>query len=207
MTYPPGSGGYPPPPEREPSPWSSPIVMVAIAAGVLIVVAGILAALLLIPGAGDDAQPAATSQTTQNTPTPTTETLTETVSEPATTTPETPTTPTPTVPRAQPNVANADWQGFLSEPRCNAADDPAIVIGESQRSKVVICQVGDNDGQWYYKGLADGNDIEIQFPTRSGDGYRASSGNTTYMLSPRGLSITSAGTRYPTEVWLAYWER
>ena len=69
MTYPPsGPGGYPQggypsggypqgpvPPGPPRSPWSSPAVLVAIGAGVLLVVVGVLAALLLIPVGGSTA--------------------------------------------------------------------------------------------------------------------------------------------------------
>ena len=69
MTYPPsGPGGYPQggypsggypqgpvPPGPPRSPWSSPAVLVAIGAGVLLVVVGVLAALLLIPADDESA--------------------------------------------------------------------------------------------------------------------------------------------------------
>ncbi|MCR5979961.1 hypothetical protein GDN83_19820 [Gordonia jinghuaiqii] len=196
-SYPPG--GHPPGPPR--SPWSSPAVLVAIGAGILLVVVGVLAALLLIPSDEDsaDQDTAAGSQSTAST-------FTSTVTQSPAPTPTTNLTPatTPTS-RPTPTVAGADWQGFTSGPRCNAADDPAIAIGQTSRSRVVICQVGSATGRWYYKGLAPEGGIEVQFPTRTGDTFEARNGAVRYIVSPASLTIVDGGSVIGEEPMLAYW--
>ena len=217
MTYPPSgpgghpqggypSGGYPQgpvPPGPPRSPWSLPAVLVAIGAGVLLVVVGVLAALLLIP-ADDESADRDSADGGQ----PSASTFTSTVTRPAeTTTPTTATTTTTTPPpvRPTPTVAGADWQGFTSGPRCNAADDPAVAVGQTARSRVVICQVGTQTGRLYYKGAAPEGGIELQFPTRTGDTFEARNGSVRYLVSPTSLTIVDGGAVLTEEPMLAYW--
>ncbi len=210
MSYPPSGGGYPQggypsgpvPPGPPRSPWSSPAVLVAIGAGVLLVVVGVLAALLLIPTDDESAD-----RDTADGGQPSASTFTSTVTRSAetTTTTTTPTTTTPTPDRPTPTVAGADWQGFTTGPRCNAAGDPAVVVGQTSRSRVVICQVGTQTGRWYYKGLAPEGGIELQFPTRTGDTFEARNGAVRYLVSPSSLTIVEGGTVLTEEPMLAYW--
>ena len=217
MTYPPsGPGGYPQggypsggypqgpvPPGPPRSPWSSPAVLVAIGAGVLLVVVGVLAALLLIPAADESAD-----RDSADGGKPSASTFTSTVTRPAeTTTPTTATTTTTTPPpvRPTPTVTGADWQGFTSGPRCNAADDPAVAVGQTARSRVVICQVGTQTGRLYYKGAAPEGGIELQFPTRTGDTFEARNGSVRYLVSPTSLTIVDGGAVLTEEPMLAYW--
>lgn len=204
MTYPTDpyqqSGGYPPQPPR--SPWSSPIVLVAAAAGVLLVIAGVLAAFLLIPSS--------TSNEATTTP-PTTvittggSTITSTVIQtPATTLPPATVPTTTETTHDNPSVPSTDWQGFTDGPRCNAAKDAAVAIGLTGRSRVVICQVGSTSGL-YYKGLADGNAVEIQFPVRSGDTFTATNKGYSYIMSPASLTIARGGTVLTSEPMVAFW--
>ncbi|GAC69812.1 hypothetical protein GS4_28_00600 [Gordonia soli NBRC 108243] len=173
----------------------------AIGTGVLVVVAGVLAALLFIPRSEDTATTAATSVSSAATAT-TTVTATPT---PTTTTTEPPVTQPPlTTPRQYPTIAGADAQGFVDGPRCNVAADPAVVIGQTTRSRVVICRVGAAGGL-YYKGVADGGAIEIDFPTSAGDTYYATNGAVTYVVSPRDLLITRGGSVVADEPMIAYW--
>ncbi|MGW6035430.1 hypothetical protein ACWFOS_17400 [Gordonia terrae] len=198
------SGPVPPGPPR--SPWSSPAVLVAIGAGVLLVVVGVLAALLLIPAddesadrdTADGGQPSASTFT--STVTRSAETTTPTATPPTTTT-----TTSSTPDRPTPGVSGADWQGFTTGPRCNAAGDPAVVVGQTSRSRVVICQVGTQTGRWYYKGLAPEGGIEVQFPTRTGDTFEARNGAVRYLVSPTSLTIVEGGTVLAEEPMLAYW--
>ncbi|GAA1481775.1 hypothetical protein GCM10009624_22150 [Gordonia sinesedis] len=213
MTYPSGSyptgpsaGGPPPRPDR--SPWASPVVLVAIAAGILLVVGGALAAFLLIPSSSDNrAAPPSTSVTTT---TSGQSVITKTITPPPGANPGAgPTVTTepvePTTPHASPTVPGADWQGFTDGPRCNAAEDPAIVVGQTSRSRVVICQVGTESGRWYYKGLAAEGAIEIGYPTRTADGYRAVNKGVVYVVSPASLTISQGGEILSDEPMLAYW--
>ncbi|MEO9328268.1 hypothetical protein [Gordonia aurantiaca] len=226
MTYPPdgpggypqnsdpyGQGGYPggygpagypqgPPPEPPRSPWSSPAVLVAIVAGVLLVVVGALAAFLLIPADDPDDEVAASTTTTAA---PQTVTSTVTQSPAAGANPTTTTTTTTVPGRPLPTVPGADWQGFTSGPRCNAADDPAVAIGMTARSRVVICQVGNQSGRWYYKGAAPNGSIELQYPTRVGNTFEATNGSVRYLVSPSRLTIVDGDSVLSDEPMIAYW--
>ncbi|ATD70310.1 MULTISPECIES: hypothetical protein [Gordonia] len=218
MTYPPdGSGGYPPggypgaygpggypqgpPPQPPRSPWTSPAVLVAIGAGVLLVVAGVLAAFLLIPSDEESADTTAAT-TTNPEPATITSTVTRSPTPPQTTVT---TTPPPAPNGPTPTVTGADWQGFVTGPRCNAADDPAVAIGQTSRSRVVICQVGNQTGRWYYKGQAPEGGIELQFPTRVGNTFEARNGAVRYLVSPASLTIVEGGSVLTNEPMLAYW--
>ncbi len=197
-------GQYPTNPFPEPaarSAWSSPIVLVSVAAGVLLVIAGILAAVILIPKS-ESTPVASSSVSTTVQPNGSTVTTTVTAAPPPAVS-STPYTPPPIHPN--PTISGVDWQGFTDGPRCNAANDAAVVIGRTARSRVVICRVG-RDGGLYYKGLANGNGIEVQFPRQSGNTFSAVNNGTTYVVGPGGLSIIGAdGTRYPTEPMIEYW--
>jgi hypothetical protein len=174
---------------------------VAIGAGILLVVAGVLAAFLLIPADEESSDEVAASSTTSELPT-----VTSTVTQsPPTTQTTITTTPSPPTNRPAPPVAGADWQGFVTGPRCNAADDPAVAIGQTSRSRVVICQVGNQTGRWYYKGQAPEGGIELQFPTRVGNTFEARNGAVRYLVSPASLTIVEGGSVLANEPMLAYW--
>ncbi|WP_207842568.1 hypothetical protein [Williamsia soli] len=194
------SGSYQPtPPPR--SPWSSPVVIGAIVAGAVVLAVAVLLGFLLIPSDKDDTA-SASSSVTQPTSTitmsPSTGVPTSTLTPTQTTTTTTPNLPNPDVP-------GADGQGFLSGPRCNAAGDPAVMIGQTNRSKVVVCQVGNQTGRYYYKGLADGGAIEIQYPTRSGNLFTAVNVDTTYLVDSSSLTITRGGSVLAAEPMIYYW--
>jgi hypothetical protein len=197
------SGNYPPTPSPK-SPWSSPLVIGATVAGVLVLALAILLGFLLIPA--DDNNTVATSTTTTpattSPPQISTKTETVTASPPATTTT---TTPTTTPSRPTPTVPGTDWQGFISGPRCNSSGDPAVMIGQTERSNVVVCQVGTQVGRYYYKGLANGQGTEIQFPTRSGNQFVAVNVDTTYEMNPAALTITTNGAVVSAEPMIYYW--
>ncbi|WP_238422140.1 hypothetical protein [Gordonia sp. 'Campus'] len=218
MSYPPSGpagypqggypqGGYPqgrPTPGPPRSPWSSPAVLVAIGAGVLLVVAAVLAALLFIPADDESADRDSADGGQSSTPTFTSTVTRSAETTPTTTTPTTPSTSS-TPPRPIPTVSGADWQGFTDGPRCNAAGDPAVAVGQTSRSRVVICQVGSQSGRWYYKGLAPEGGIELQFPTRTGDTFEARNGAVSYLVSPTSLTIVENGSVLTAEPMLAYW--
>lgn len=206
------------PPQR--SPWSSPAVIIAIVTGILLVVGVVLAALILLPRLeGNDSDSAAASSSAA----PSTGTPASVA--PATTTAgsggaQNGTRPAESqnsnpqnnqdsgshsTPHATPEIAGTDWQGFTGGPRCNAADDPAMVIAQTNRSQIVICQVGSQTGRWYYKGYADGNSVEVGYPTRSGDTYSATNGDVTYVVGPSQLDIEKNGETIATEPMNAYW--
>lgn len=198
MTYPAPGPEYQAP-HNDRSPWSSPVVLVSIAAGVLLVIAGALAAFLLIPH--HDVNPPAAETTATVTaggaPSPAATTTTTPI-----TTPDI-TTPVPVHP--QPTIAGTDWQGFYDGPRCNAADDAAVAIGQTSRSQIVICQVGSQTGRTYYKGSADGNDVEISYPQQVGDTFHVTNRGVTYVISPQALTIVQGGATLADEPMVAYW--
>ncbi|GAA3961298.1 hypothetical protein [Gordonia caeni] len=116
--------------------------------------------------------------------------------------------PTPAAPAPAPgpvSVAGADRQGFASGPRCNAAEDPAVFIGRTERSRVVVCQVGAQTGRYYYKGYANGNSIEVGYPTRSGSTFTATNKAVSYVVSPSSLTITENGAVLTREPMLQSW--
>jgi hypothetical protein len=168
---------------------------------VLVLALAILLGFLLIP-ADDDNTVAASTTTTPTTPPISTKTETVTASTPPTTTP---TTTSTTTSRPTPTVPGTDWQGFISGPRCNAAGDAAVMIGQTARSNVLVCQVGTQTGRYYYKGLANGQGTEIQFPTRSGNQFVAVNVDTTYEMTPTALTITTNGSVVAAEPMIYYW--
>ncbi len=200
------SGGGYPAPER--SPWASPVVLVAAAAGVLLVVGGILAAVLLIPS-GDDDDPIATPGTSITTHTVTSSQdgqSTQPVGTQTVTLTPPPGTTTTVTDRPSPTVPGADWQGFTDGPRCDAANDPAVAILRTARSRVIICQVGSAGGR-YYKGVAPEGHKHIDFPTQQGKYFIARSGSYEYFVTPSGLVIRDGGNTIADEPATAYWSR
>ncbi len=198
------SGNYNPAPYNQTpppkSPWSSPVVIGAIVAGALVLALAVLVGFLLIASADDNTAAPSTTTPTQQT---STKTITMTPSTAVPTSTLTPTTTRPNLP--DPGVPGADGQGFLSGPRCNATEDPAVMIGQTARSNIVVCQVGNQTGRYYYKGLADGNAIEIQFPARSGNRFTAVNNGTTYVVDPSSLTISKNGAVLSSEPMIYYW--
>ncbi|NLG47829.1 hypothetical protein [Gordonia sp. (in: high G+C Gram-positive bacteria)] len=196
--YPP-MGGQPP---RKPSPWSSPVVLLAIFAGIIVLVGGVVAA--VVYSGGDDPENVASSSDPSGPPPAVTHT--ETVSPTTHTVTETPAqVPTTQAPQTGPiGVAGADRQGF-SNLRCNAPEDPAVFIGYTERSRVVICQVGSTVGRNYYKGLAGGNTIEVGYPARSGDSFVATNGNVDYVVTRSALTIRENGSVIKVEPMIQSW--
>ncbi|MFF0817460.1 hypothetical protein ACFYVR_20185 [Rhodococcus sp. NPDC003318] len=105
-------------------------------------------------------------------------------------------------------VGGTDEQGFVDVPsaRCNYTD-PAIAVGQTTASLVVICETG--VGRLYYKGirLSDGAAIEIDDPVATGDGFTATNDGVQYRLSPTSLVITEGSTLLTEESVLQYWSR
>lgn len=196
------NGNYQPMPPPK-SPWSSPAVIGAIVAGALVLGLAVLVGFLLIPADDDNTNAGPSTTTTAPTQQASTKTVTMTPSTGATTTTPTPTTTTPNLPN--PDVPGTDGHGFLSGPRCNTSADPAVMIGQTPRSNVVVCQVGNQAGRYYYKGVADGNAVEIQFPTRSGNSFTAINGGVTYLVNPSSLTISEDGAVLAAEPMIYYW--
>ncbi|MFT3714657.1 MAG: hypothetical protein QM774_01545 [Gordonia sp. (in: high G+C Gram-positive bacteria)] len=198
--YPVAPAGYPAP--QPPQPPQKPDRTMAWLLGVLglivLVAAGVVVALLLTRNSDKNTQNSATTQTQVVVPGQTvTQTQTQTVA------PQ----DTGLQPSEPQSVSGADGQGFMSGPRCNASDDPAMFIGRTSESKVVVCQVGSQTGRYYYKGDRDGDTIEIGYPSRSGSTFTAVNGNTVYTVSPSSLTITEDGATIATEPMVESWVR
>jgi hypothetical protein len=112
----------------------------------------------------------------------------------------------PAPPSAQPSLPDADAQGFLNYPgaRCNYTN-PAVAIGRTADSVVVICQTG--VARYYYKGfgLQNGLSVEIDNPLRTGAGFVATNNGVQYSVSPNGLVISQRSTVISNEPMLEYW--
>lgn len=107
---------------------------------------------------------------------------------------------TPSAPRG------TDVQGFLGYPdaRCNSAN-PAVAIGRTPKSLVVICE--DYDGRFYFKGLglADGHSVKIENFVLVEDQFTASSSGVRCLVSPVALTITRGPATITNEPMLEYW--
>lgn len=187
------------------SPWSSTPVIIAIVAGLILLIGGVAAALVYANGSSS-------STATSSPPSePPPNTVTETVHPTGTLAPESTAPPTTAAPRtAAPEsgpitVPGADRQGFAGGPRCNAAGDDAVFIGVTDRSRVVICQVGTQTGRYYYKGSAGGNEIEVGYPVRTGNTFVATNAGVQYLVSPSSLIIRQNGTVLSQESMIASW--
>ncbi|ALG84231.1 hypothetical protein [Gordonia phthalatica] len=192
-------------PPHQQSPWSSTPVIIAIVAGLLLLIGGVTAALVYSHGKSSSTASSSSPEV------PPQSTVTETIHPTTTATPEPTEQPTPTAPTTTDSgsspvtVPGADRQGFTDGPRCNAAGDDAVFVGVTNRSRVVICQVGTQAGRYYYKGAAGGNDIEIGYPVRSGDTFVATNKGVEYVVSPSSLIIRQNGTVLSQEPMIASW--
>lgn len=110
--------------------------------------------------------------------------------------------------RPAPTLDNTDGQGFVGVPqaRCNSTN-PAIAVGQTTESLVVVCETG--VGRLYYKGvrLSDGAAIEIDDPVATGNGFTASNSGVQYRVSPSALTITEGSAMLAEEPMLQYWSR
>ncbi len=208
MTYPPNGqfpNQYPTnPPEPPRSQWSSPAVVAAVIAGVVVLAGGVIAAVYFAKSDNSDtAGPTSSSTVEQGPVSQSTVTVTGT---PDVTTTYTPPPATTTQTHDAPTVIGTDRQGFtsISAARCNA-DDDAVFVGYTARSHVVICQVGSDTSRLYYKGYAEGDSIEVGYPSRSGDTFDAQNGSTVYRVSPSALTILVPGDSPTVEPMISSW--
>ncbi|SIR80565.1 hypothetical protein [Williamsia sterculiae] len=189
------------------SPWTSPLVAAAAVVGLVVLALAVVLGLLFIPrhdDHGDTASASATAATGGTLPPIVTTTA---PGKTVTVTPVLPTIPASGAPtrRPSPDVSNTDGSGFLDGgPRCNTVTDGVVMVARTARSRIVICQVGVAGGL-YYKGLADGGSVEIEFPARTATGFTAQNNGVTYDISPATLVISEAGSVLAVEPMLEYW--
>jgi hypothetical protein len=103
---------------------------------------------------------------------------------------------TPVAPPLRPSVApfSADDRGFIdSSARCQGPR-PALAIGRTKGSLVVIC--GDQPGRYEYLGvrLSDAAVMRARAETSSATGFLAQKSGVVYAVSPTELKVT-AGSR------------
>ena len=100
---------------------------------------------------------------------------------------------------------DTDPQGFVGYPgaRCNHTN-PAVAIGRTSQSLVVICQTG--VGRFYYKGfgLQNGSSVEIDDPVLMGAAstFVATNNGVQYSFSPTALTITQGSAVVSNEPML-----
>jgi serine/threonine-protein kinase len=107
---------------------------------------------------------------------------------------------------ARPAPRGTDLKGFVGYPgaRCNSAN-PAVAIGRTFASLIVICQ--SYDGRFYYKrlGLQNGLSVELQNFVRIDDTFGASNNGVQYEVSPVALIIKEGQATVSAEPMLEYW--
>lgn len=107
---------------------------------------------------------------------------------------------------ARPAPRGTDLQGFLGYPgaRCNSAN-PAVAIGRTPKSLIVICE--SYAGRFYYKGLGlrDGRSVEVENFVRAEDKFTALNSGVRCFVSPAALIITRGPAMIIDEPMLEYW--
>ncbi|MEC3919482.1 serine/threonine-protein kinase [Nocardia sp. CDC160] len=120
------------------------------------------------------------------------------------------TAPTTTLVPLTGSVKGTDGQGFTSQsPRCNA-DDPAMAIGRTDKSRLVVCRTA--AGRFYYKGLriSDNAGIQLDDPVPDGSGgftVTNPTDGTQYRITAYSLVITTGGQVAANESMIEYAHR
>ena len=198
---------YPQPQYPQPQPPNRGPQIVAVIAAIIAVAAVVAVVVLFVNSGGDDEVAAPESSGPV---------VTEYVQAPASPGSDTdtgvkqPPAPSPTQSSSAPQlpippIAGANAHGFVGGPTCDDNADPLVFLGYTQRSQVIVCQVGRQTGRYYYKGKADGQFSHVDFPTRSGNTFTATNGNTSYIVSPQSLVITENGRVLTTEPMREAW--
>jgi hypothetical protein len=109
-------------------------------------------------------------------------------------------------PVARPAPRGSDLQGFVGYPgaRCNSAN-PAVAIGRTFKSLIVICQ--SYTGRFYFKGfgLQNGLSVEVENFVQVDDGFTASDNGVQRVVDPVALTITKGPATVSVEPMLEYW--
>ncbi|MEC3951635.1 protein kinase [Nocardia sp. CDC153] len=195
------SAPLPLPPERR---RSLPLLIGALV-GVLLVLGGVLGWVLLSGGFGSSGDNGNNgnnnAQTVTGGPGPTTTPVYRTSGT---------TAPTTTLVPLSGSVNGTDGQGFTAQsPRCNA-DDPAMAIGRTDKSRLVVCRTA--TGRFYYKGLriSDNAGIQLDDPVPDGTGgftVTNPTDGTQYRITAYSLVITVSGQVAANESMIEYAHR
>ncbi|MGW4124329.1 protein kinase domain-containing protein [Nocardia sp. NPDC004711] len=120
------------------------------------------------------------------------------------------TAPTTTLVPLSGTVSGTDTQGFTAQPpRCNA-DDPAMAIGRTDKSRLVVCRTA--TGRFYYKGvrISDNAGIQLDDPVPDGTGgftVTNPTDGTQYRITAYSLVITTGGQVAANESMIEYAHR
>ncbi|MET8425424.1 protein kinase [Nocardia sp. NPDC004860] len=120
------------------------------------------------------------------------------------------TVPTTTLVPLSGTVSGTDTQGFTAQPpRCNA-DDPAMAIGRTDKSRLVVCRTV--TGRFYYKGvrISDNAGIQLDDPVPDGTGGFTvvnPTDGTQYRITAYSLVITTGGQVAANESMIEYAHR
>ncbi|MFE3959874.1 protein kinase [Nocardia sp. NPDC059091] len=120
------------------------------------------------------------------------------------------TAPTTTLVPLSGTVSGTDTQGFTAQPpRCNA-DDPAMAIGRTDKSRLVVCRTA--TGRFYYKGvrISDNAGIQLDDPVPDGTGgftVTNPTDGTQYRITAYSLVITTGGQIAASESMIEYAHR
>jgi hypothetical protein len=106
----------------------------------------------------------------------------------------------------RPVPQNTDPRGFIGYPgaQCDSAN-PAVALGRTAESLVVICQ--NFSGGFYYKGLGLKSGVSSEVGDCFSDGNRfvAVSGQARYVVSPGALTISRGPHSVVNEPMVEYW--
>ncbi|MFJ9367759.1 protein kinase [Nocardia sp. NPDC101769] len=120
------------------------------------------------------------------------------------------TAPTTTLVPLSGAVSGTDAQGFTAQPpRCNV-DDPAMAIGRTDKSRLVVCRTA--TGRFYYKGvrISDNAGIQLDDPVPDGTGgftVTNPTDGTQYRITAYSLVITTGGQVAANESMIEYAHR
>ncbi|MEV6098118.1 protein kinase [Nocardia sp. NPDC051981] len=120
------------------------------------------------------------------------------------------TVPTTTLVPLTGTVSSTDTQGFTAQPpRCNAGD-PAMAIGRTDKSRLVVCRTA--TGRFYYKGvrISDNAGIQLDDPVPDGTGgftVTNPTDDTQYRITAYSLVITTGGQVAANESMIEYAHR
>jgi hypothetical protein len=112
----------------------------------------------------------------------------------------------PPVVTSPPTLPDADVHVFLAYPDARCLDvDPAVALGRTADSLVLICQV--RPGDWYYKGYGLKNHLPlfINGAQRTAKGFRATNYGVQYDVAPDALTITQGSAGVSSERMLEFW--
>lgn len=113
--------------------------------------------------------------------------------------------PPPTAPTT---VSDADSHGFIGNYLARCLDvDPAVAIGRTNNSLLVICQ--SQGGTLYYKGMGLQNQqgVYIDGVARTSSGFTVTNNGVQYTITRNELQINQGGSTLADEPMTAYWSQ